>query len=242
MTRALSHSRTRNASEFSRLAFTRTVAVMVAVVFSTLVTFSSKASAHEPVFGESGHLALSIERMTGLTHSSQTFGGVGGDTTSSLDAFTLLGNAVGSSTAYGWPRLALDIFVVNHLSVGAAASFFVVSPSTGSLTGVLLAARVGYAATLASRVGIWPRVGFSYERTSADSNVGLERNLATSFLALSLDVPVAIFLAPRIGLLVGPTIDLGLGGSRASTTGAVTTSVSARATEYGFNAGFLFYF
>ena len=46
------------------------------------------------------------------------------ETTASQDYFTLLTNPIGALSGYGWPRIGIDAFVINGLSVGGALGFF----------------------------------------------------------------------------------------------------------------------
>ena len=60
-------------------------------------------------------------------------------------------------------------------------------------------------------------------------------DITISAYALTMEVPVAFIVAPRVALLVGPTFDLGIGGSR-SLGGA---SVDSQVNDFGIQAGLL---
>ncbi|MEP6654619.1 MAG: hypothetical protein ABJA82_14755 [Myxococcales bacterium] len=214
-------------------------ATIKCLCFSTLaavVLTAAAPAASAQEFGEAHQLTISAERMFGFVHSSQS---VEGQASRSQDEFSLLGNIGGAFTGYSWPRVAADIFVVPHVSLGGSVGVFHVSTDSGSLTGFLLAPRVGYAANLSSRVAIWPRAGFTYEHGSAEVGTGgLSVSSTANLFALTLEAPLVILLPPRVALTFGPAFDIGLTGSRS--TGAV--SVDTRVSDFGVHAGLLLYF
>ena len=125
----------------------RTLTWTVACV---LVLLAGRASAQEPTFGDAGHVAISAERLFGYVHASRTQTVAGVETTASQDYFTLLTNPIGALSGYGWPRIGIDAFVINGLSVGGALGFFYLSDDDeDSATGFLLAPRIGYALAVA---------------------------------------------------------------------------------------------
>jgi len=211
----------------------------VKVLFATLFILGGgrAAGAQELPFGEPRSVVLSAERLFGFVHSSatQTVGGL--DVTSSQDAFSLLSNPIAAeSSSYGWPRVSLDVFVANNVSVGGAVAYFNLSRSQSSTTGVLFAPRAGFAAHLTSRVSIWLRGGFTYESFSDRVNVVAgAATTTTTFFALTMEAPLVISILPHVGLLIGPSLDYGLSGS-VSTGGS---SVDQRNTDFGIHAGLL---
>jgi hypothetical protein len=194
-----------------------------------LLTLAGKAGAQEPAFGDKGHVAMSVERLFGFVHTSETRSAVGGGSnTQSQDTFTLLTNPVAVASGYAWPRVGFDVFITSRVSVGAAAGYFNVSPPNGSLSGFVFAPRVGYAGYLGPRIAIWPRGGFTFEQVSNDSTK------RTAF-ALTLEAPLAVLISPRIAILIGPTLDLPLSGTLTVTN----VSTDDKFTEFGLQAGLL---
>ncbi len=198
-----------------------------------MVSLSShRVWAQELEFGAAGHAAISAERLFGFVHTTESENGA----RSSADTFTLLSNPSALiATGYSWPRIGVDVFVAPSVSLGAAASFFNVSPSSGSFSGFQLAPRVGYAVKSGPRLAIWPRGGITYERASTDAGGGTTGT--QSFLALTVEAPFVILTVPRAAILVGPTLDLGLAGS--ASAGGVSTD--QKFTDFGIQAGLLLF-
>ena len=211
-----------------------------------LVLFAGRASAQEPksqepTFGDAGHVAISAERLFGYVHASrtQTVGGM--ETSSSQDSFTLLTNPLGALSGYGWPRIGIDAFVTHGLSVGGALGFFYLSDDDeDSVTGFLLAPRIGYALPVGPQVAIWPRAGVTYWHLSSNPS-GTDTNTSSSAFAVTLEVPVTILLAPRVAFTIGPTVDIGVGGSTSASVGGASVSADQRYTDIGGHAGLLLF-
>jgi hypothetical protein len=158
---------------------------------------------------------------------------------------------------YSFARVGVDFFPIDGLSVGAAVGVFSVSTSSKvegggmtqeqdgpTLSGFVLAPRVGYGYMFIDMVGIWPRLGITYVKagSSFESPVTNARGESSSNrLALSLDVPLVIVPATHAVITIAPTLDLGLsGGNKSSqTVGGVTMEQEedAKATDIGLQAG-----
>lgn len=203
--------------------------------FLLLLVVSSRrvlAQDRDPSFGQTGHVAISAERLFGFVHTEEDVNGAStsADTINLLSApSALLG------TGYSWPRIGFDFFVSQSVSLGIAASYFEVSPAAGSVSGFQLAPRVGYAANLTPRLALWPRGGITYEHANVDNGAGTSST--QSFFALTIEAPFAILIVPRAALLVGPTLDIGLSGN-ASVGG---TSTDQKFTDFGLQFGLLIY-
>jgi hypothetical protein len=206
-------------------------------IATVILLFAGTARAQHPDFGDTGHVAISAERLFGFVHTSITTSTAGGGSTSqSTDTLTLLTNPLGASTTgYSWPRIALDVFLSRGISLGGSLGYFNVSPTTGSISGFLFAPRVGYAGHLSPRLAIWPRGGITFEQVSTSSGGVGSTTTKQSVFALTLEAPLTILVAPRIHVLVGPTLDLGLTGSRS--TG--NTSFDRKVTDFGIQVGLL---
>jgi hypothetical protein len=211
-----------------------------------LVLFAGRASAQEPTFqepnfGDAGHVAISAERLFGYVHASRTQTMAGVETTASQDYFTLLTNPVGAVSGYGWPRIGIDAFVTQGLSVGGALGFFYLSDQDeDSTTGFLLAPRIGYALPVGPRVSIWPRAGVTYWHISSNPS-GTDTEASASAVAVTVEVPVTILLAPRVAFMIGPTVDVGVGGSTSASLGGASVSTDQKYTDIGGYAGLLLF-
>jgi hypothetical protein len=210
---------------------------MMAVAFAVLAV-AGPTSAAEPELGDAGHLAVSAERLFGYVHSTVGTSLGGGVTLDqSADSFTLFTNPTAIATGYGWPRIAFDAFVARHISVGASLGIFHASQDGGdSITGFLVAPRAGYAFRLTSRLSIWPRLGFTYAQSSLDPAGGAPETTIKAY-ALTLEVPLAIQLVPRVSMLLAPTFDLGVGGSISAGAG----SADRTENDFGIQAGLLLF-
>ena len=217
--------------------------------------------------GRSGQFAVSAERLTGLVRSTveveTEMGGGTATFTSSSTNFHLLIHPVGTSggdeTAFGgysFPRIGADYFVIDRLSLGAALGYFSVATTSEleaggtsmdvgdvTLSGFLLAPRVGYAVMFNDTVGIWPRGGVTYTHSGFTDNED-DDELSVNMWALSLDVPLVIAPVPHVAFLVGPTLDYGFSGSFTSTDGAtgMEEENDLTVTELGVQAGLTIYF
>lgn len=202
------------------------------------------SSAFAQNFGSKGQLGISAERLFGFYHESQTTTFNNVDQKTTVDSFSLLTPTLGlGGGIYGSPRVAGDYFVIDHLSVGGAIGYSHVSDGTpganGSTTSVgidsfLFAPRVGWAYMFNDMIGIWPRAGLSY----VTLNPG---NISGHDLAFTAEVPFVFTVIPHVAFWAGPTLDLGISGSRSQTNGAVTNSADFNATNIGIQTGMTAY-
>jgi len=173
-----------------------------------------------------GTFALGAERLTGVFHSEEKTdpGSSVGNT-----GLALFGNAEDSRLAGAWqlPRVGLDVFVTNGLSLGG--SFIVLSRNQGdaNTTDIIFAPRVGFGYMFGRVVGIWPRGGISYWHQSASGN-----DEAHSF-AFDLDVPFLFACTHSFAITLGPLLDVGFAGDQS--TGNVSRDTSF--WQLGLSAG-----
>jgi hypothetical protein len=171
--------------------------LMWLAVFAALIFVARGASAQAvgAAFGQKGQVAISAERLLGVyvqnaeieqTGTATVGGGaetVTFNTESDSTTFVLLGSGASVSAA-SVPRLALDFFVIDGLSIGGSLLYWTdstESEDTGTTTAgpggpnpldrertetdvnlFGIAPRVGYAYMFSPTFGIWPRGGFSY--------------------------------------------------------------------------------
>ena len=181
-----------------------------------VVTFSS-ASAFAQQFSDKGTFAVSAERLMGL-HLTQVNGDVNGDAPGGdIDAdatevgFLWQGGAL---TPYTIPRINIDYFVINHLSVGGSLAYYNVDGDDNYL-GIggreggyfLFAPRVGGAWMFNDWVGIWPRGGLHYYSMNYDGG--------DQAWQLVFNVEAAVVLSPwkNFAFTVGPAFDIGMLGN-----------------------------
>jgi hypothetical protein len=195
-------------------------------------------------FGRAGQLVLSGERLFGVVSSTMSLEQMGTEvdvTTTSID----LGLRMGQ-TPWSTPRLALDGFVIDGLSLGTALGFSTTSYSAGAeVSGAsadldlgsgwtfVAAPRVGYAYMFSDAVGIWPRAGLSMFFGSAGLELGdlagqdldgdgvpdtaaSAPDVSIHGIALSLELPLVLTPAEHFAILIAPTLDFGVSGGMSS--------------------------
>jgi hypothetical protein len=196
----------------------------------SFVLISSPALAQE--FGEQGHVAFSAERLFGVhgTHVYEELDPHAVDGTQEVEddyiglSFGWRGPVSPQSSPFDTPRLAFDYFIIDRLSVGGSIAYASGSDDSGDFSpaglavpvgsgpsdysAFLFAPRAGYALMFSDWVGIWPRLGLTYHTFSV-SNIFSEDGLALSIEAMFVLAPVEGF-----GILIGPTADFDLFGSR----------------------------
>ena len=152
---------------------------------------SSQAMAQD--FGAQGDVSFAADRLMGfyliLEPNDRTALG--------------LGIPAGGAFPYTSPRLGVDFFVIDQLSVGFQLGFFSEDDDDGgdAFNGFMFHGRVGYAAAFGESFGIWPRGGITFSDVEDNDEIALTGEAMFYF------DPVDNF-----GFLFGPTLDLGLAG------------------------------
>jgi hypothetical protein len=195
----------------------------------TVLTLALPAAAQHY---DSGSVILSAERLSGFTHTRNSFGNA--DRTS--EHFSLMGTL--ANTPADLPRIGLDVFVANHLSIGGTLMYdHRPGPATvagfgsdAAVTDFLFAPRIGYLVMFSRVFGFWPRGGFSYFHESADP-------FDAHYWALNLEAPFVIDFTGGFGMTIGPTLDVSLDGSYDPTANGPSTDISY--LSYGLEAGLL---
>lgn len=236
----------------------RTIGMLVTMsVFGSGTALAQDAATGR--FGQQGQFAISAERMFGVASTSFTVEQTGGgEQTDSATSFSLLSSQMGAFfNAYVTPRIGLDYFVIDGLTLGAAFGVFSTStsvtdkpPGAGSTTqdgptytGVILAPRIGYAYMFSDMVGIWPRLGFTYVGVGSKDSGPQPDESGVHLSAITLEAPLIISPFEHMGFLVAPVADIGVGGSRTTKDGqtGVETTRDAKATEFGLLGGLFVY-
>lgn len=200
----------------------RNVVVIRASVSLLVSSFATVAAAQQPPAG----VAVGLERAFGLELASETQEFMGVESTQSETTFGLgLGYP---ATLFSTTRVGVDYIMDSGLSLGSGIGFvtysseFETEGESGdgpSVTGFLIAPRVGYFLAFTPSVGLWPRGGFTYASTGTESTVsnglGGEETVegSQSDLALTLEAPLVVMPAANVGILIAPTFDYSLSHS-----------------------------
>lgn len=233
------------------------------VATAAVVTLTAAGVWAQPApgtFGASGQFAISAERLFGYAHTShkveneqagQTF-----KQTTSTSQFSFLG-AHGPSV-YSHPRVGVDYFVIDRLSIGGSLIYMTRSAETETEnpgqptttadepteTVFIFGPRAGYAFMFNDMIGIWPRAGFTYYSTTShqDTPQG-EFKHDENGLAVTLEGMFVIAPIPHVGFLVGPTFDIGLTGGRDEQTPPnASAEPDAKLTDLALHAGLMVWF
>ena len=150
-------------------------------------------------FYKSGEVSIAIERALGVhfVHSSYDPPGPG-DFES--DGTTFGFGWYGALTPLHWARGAVDVFVIDQLSVGGSLAFFAQTGDPDG-DGVLFSPRVGYAIPLSDLFTFWPRGGITYVNVNDNSLFGISGEAA-----------FVLTPEPSWGIILAPTLDLGFIG------------------------------
>ncbi len=208
-------------------------------------------SSHVDNIGEEYQFVFGVDRVFGAYFDRTSTSQNQAETSTSETRVGLVGSP-GSNVFTNQPRLALDYFVMEGLSVGGSLTY---AYSTGKQTtkvgstetskdlndvsGALLAPRVGYALQFDETFAIWPRGGLSmFFGTTTTSDViegEVQRSdSSVSFVDLSLEAPLTISPSDNVAFLVGPYLDLPLTGKLGD--------VDAKSWGFGLTAGFVGYY
>ncbi|MBK8999654.1 MAG: hypothetical protein IPM35_28390 [Myxococcales bacterium] len=206
--------------------------------------------------GEEQQITFGVDRIMGISFDRAVVSpDQGGDVTLKATNVALFGNPGGGSEAPSLmiPRLSLDFFVVESISVGGSLLYFSQSTeqetSAGSNDGpttttFAIAPRVGYAMAFDETFSIWPRAGITYfsSKTEEEGTGGTD-TLTISGLDLTLEVPVGISPIENFAILVGPYVDFGLSGTaKDEPAGGTSSETDVKVTSYGLAVGILGYY
>ena len=239
----------------------RPVGALAALVVTLSVFIASPASAQMVEAGGRGSIVF--DNFSGFRAS--TVGGVGytgpiGVSVQSLDE-AVIGGADGDTATYHytnfWFAPSIDVFVINHLSIGGLIEVAVTSSSvdqytarlgttvTTSLpttTDVTLLPRIGWLFDVTRRVGIWPRIGLGWaERQVAQGNGALGGTTTDNLSAFIFDVDCAFVYRVTADWFIRAAPELTVGpGSHSLSNGNTETSANATLVAFSFAGGFGF--
>lgn len=176
------------------------------IVAAALLAACALAShgAHAQELGTPGNLAFSAERLFGLYFASRNVERNGVDFDSDTTVIGLGWSGGPDDVLLRIPRLGLDYFLNEHLTLGGSFGLASVSVEDLDVFGVELAGRVGYALRLSHEIYFWPRGGLTFVTVGGDRDQNV--------FALTLEGMFS--LSPHDGwsFLVGPILDLGFVG------------------------------
>ncbi len=182
-----------------------------AAVFTSCMMTSGLASAD---IGEEGTFAIGFERLFGFYQTNAEIE----DNDFGITRFSFLYTGAPRQTPYSRPRAGVDYFIIDNLSVGGGAGFYMWSDEDDdnnddndrSGTGFLFAPRVGYFFNAMDGFGIWPRGGFTFV-SDRDENGNGDGDTSTAS-ALSFQIPFIIVVADPVAINLELDLDMGLGG------------------------------
>jgi len=179
-------------------------ALWTALVLVGLSAIAPGARAQE--LGREGNLVFGAERLFGLYFDHQ-----------SIDDGVIERDVDGTLFGIGWqdpfsifgiPRLGVDYFIDEHLTVGGNFGVFTRSVEDFDSTGILIAGRVGYALRLSNAIAFWPRASLTFATINADGNAD------NSIFSLSLEGMFSIAPSDGWSFLLGPVLELGFAGEQ----------------------------
>lgn len=187
-------------------------------------------------FGSSGDFSISFERLVGYSRTTWVFRQPGDDEKGTVDHLDLFVNPVGRLVGFSAPRVAFDYFVARGVSLGGAFGFGQNSGDDETRL-ITLAPRFGYAAMFGEVVGIWPRLGPTYQLTFTDPE-------NSWMLAATAELPLILVAGEQVAFQLGPRLDWGFLGERdpEKTDSSDGKKRKLTAMEFGFSAGVSVFF
>jgi hypothetical protein len=181
---------------------------------------------------QSGTFALGGERLTGMFHSDDKTGNEPSRGTTTLALLGNGGDILSPSGAFSLPRVGLDGFIIDGLSLGGNLIVWHQSTEGRSATAFVIEPRIGFAFMFGRVVGIWPRGGLAYWNASASPDNGQGSSAHT--FAFNLDVPLIIRPVHDFAITVGPVLDVGFAGKGGPDNGP---NQDLSFTEFGLSMG-----
>jgi hypothetical protein len=190
-----------------------------------------------------------VDRVMGVSWDRYKIESAAGDTTEKTTNISLFGSSPGLTTNI--PRLALDFFVIESVSVGGSLFYLhksgevendAGSADTPSVGIFGFAPRVGYAYAFDETFSLWPRLGLTYMSVSTEDEDGNEGSI--SAWDLTGEIMFGISPMSNFAILLGPYLDLGLGGTTEATdpVGGGTVESDSTITSYGLTVSIVGYY
>ena len=207
--------------------------------------------------GAEGQIVIGVDRVMGLSIDSlkgeTDVAGKTVDVKEKSTTFALFGNGGGSTSAL-LPRLALDYFVVEGVSIGGSFVFISTSTSTEvdgtstdgpTTTSILFHPRVGYAMAFDETFSFWPRLGVTYANTKTTTKAVApatdDTEVKWNGFNLTAEANIGISPFSNFAFLIGPFLEFPLSGTREQCV-ATCNSTDAKLTSFGISTSLVGYF
>jgi hypothetical protein len=105
---------------------------------------------------------------------------------------------------------ALDYFVADSISVGGKIVYSNISSDAGDGSLIGIGPRVGYNLGLTDNISLWPKLGFTYAMTSAESDTPGSEEIKGTKMTVGVDVPVLFHPAEHFFIGLGPYFEMDL--------------------------------
>jgi hypothetical protein len=234
---------------------------LVAGIAAAGAVFAITTSASAQTFGEEGGMALSADRLFGITsYSVKADPDVPGAeevevTGTNISLLWGVAPRTGDSgieipIPSAIPRLSFDYFVIESLSLGGSLGYYSSSgetdPGNGQdkydhdkVTAISLNPRVGYAIPLGDTSAVWLRGGLTYMKVTIDPEQG--DDIPISVMQLDAEAMFVIGLSETFAFQVGPALDFPLGG-KAEIPGDPGYDIDLKVMSFGAYAGLVGWF
>jgi hypothetical protein len=208
--------------------------------------------------------SLVFDDLSGFRTSSFGGGGIGyagplGVSVQSLNEAVINGNAGDTDTFHYttfWFAPSVDVFVINHLSIGGSIDVAVTNSSVDAVrvvrgfgatvttnlpttTDLAFIPRAGWLFNLGNRWGIWPRAGFGWGEQQSVRDIGNGNTITETVQAFLIDVDCGFLFRPTSDwfLRLAPEFTYGP-GNHSQTIGNTQTSANSNLLAFSFAGGF----
>jgi hypothetical protein len=166
------------------------------------VAGTANAQGYAAPFGSKGNVTFAAERLFGFHWVKNTWEDQAGRDYSESGTAAGIGWLFAKGLQFNQPRLGVDFFIIDDLSLGGAVGFFSVSGDNQDDDGFLFSPRVGFNVAISQAVKFWPKVGLTF----------ISVNDAQAF-GVSGEANFAFFPTQSWAFLLTPSVDLAPFGS-----------------------------
>jgi len=152
-------------------------------------------------FGWASDTVISAERVFGYARTGRRIdlAQPASDLKETVDRVHLLLNGGNDVRSFSAPRIAFDHFLTDGLSLGALVGYSSAGGDEHALA-FLASVRLGYAFMFGKVVGLWPRLGPTYQYFKVNGTKGY-------VLAGSFELPLVFVTSNHSIITFGPTLD-----------------------------------
>ena len=223
------------------------VVISLSVVAASVAFLASPEVRAEERMNQQGRVTVAAERLFGVAYETSTVEQGNAKVTSSQTSVSFLAKPV--SAAVTAPRIGVDYFVIDGLSLGMGLGYSTISVS-GEVEGApaqnqngagihafIAAPRVGYAYMFNEHVGLWPRAGMTYSWIAIDTDAANDTETSVDSLAVSAEVPLVITPVSHVAFLLAPTFEYGVaGGGKVKAANGTETTIDTNPLDVGLHA------